>query len=131
MFLGDLAKLGKRRHSSVCKHDIEFALLALDLSKEPIQIRELRDISLDTGNISSRSPSLRRPVPGSRRPVMKTKAPSLTNSFAVAKPMPLLPPVISAIFPSSFAMGYLLSEQLQLVRLTFQAAACAANPGSD
>jgi adenylate kinase family enzyme len=27
-----------------------------------------------------------------RRPVMKTSAPSATNRFAVAKPMPLLPP---------------------------------------
>src|SRR5260370_1270211 len=37
----------------------------------------------------------------SRRPVMKTCAPSLANRFAVASPMPLLPPVTSAIFPSS------------------------------
>ena len=46
---------------------------------------------------------------GSRRPVMKTYAPSFTNSFAVARPMPLLPPVMSAIFPSSFPMALLLS----------------------
>jgi hypothetical protein len=32
---------------------------------------------------------------------MKTYAPSATNLFAVAKPMPLFPPVLSAIFPSS------------------------------
>src|SRR4029453_10773148 len=32
---------------------------------------------------------------------MKTYAPSFINSFAVASPMPLLPPVTSAIFPSS------------------------------
>src|SRR5207249_4917141 len=31
---------------------------------------------------------------------MKTYAPSFTNCFAVARPMPLLPPVMSAIFPS-------------------------------
>src|SRR6267378_3119401 len=41
---------------------------------------------------------------GSRRPVMKTCAPSLTNCFAVAKPMPLLPPVMSAVFPTSLFM---------------------------
>src|ERR1700752_4848102 len=37
----------------------------------------------------------------SRRPVINTYAPSPTNPFAVASPIPLLPPVISAILPSS------------------------------
>src|SRR2546425_7533361 len=41
---------------------------------------------------------------GWRRPVMKTYAPSLTNCFAVARLMPLLPPVTSAILPSSLPM---------------------------
>src|ERR1700723_3260718 len=37
-----------------------------------------------------------------RRPVMKTYAPSLANSFAVAKPIPSVPPVMTATFPCSF-----------------------------
>src|SRR5882724_9122994 len=41
---------------------------------------------------------------GSRRPVMNTYAPSRANSFAVARPIPLLPPVTSAILPSSLPM---------------------------
>src|SRR5947209_20573244 len=45
---------------------------------------------------------------GSRPPVMKTYAPSFTNCLAVARPMPLLPPVTSAIFPSSLPMVSLL-----------------------
>src|SRR5437588_3174133 len=45
---------------------------------------------------------------GSRRPVTNTYAPSFTNSFAVARPMPLLPPVMSAIFPSSLPMFFSL-----------------------
>src|SRR6267154_1278714 len=35
---------------------------------------------------------------------MKTYAPSATNRFAVARPMPLLPPVTSATLPSSFPL---------------------------
>src|SRR3989442_15243560 len=47
---------------------------------------------------------------GSRRPVMKTYAPSFTNCLAVARPMPLLPPVMSASFPSSLPMYFSLGE---------------------
>src|SRR5579862_2599418 len=37
---------------------------------------------------------------------MATFAPSAWNSFAVASPMPLLPPVIATVLPSNlFAMG--------------------------
>ena len=35
-------------------------------------------------------------------PVTMTSAPSARKSFAVARPMPVLPPVMSAILPSSF-----------------------------
>src|SRR5215813_3749459 len=37
-----------------------------------------------------------------RRPVTKTWAPSATNRRAVARPMPLLPPVMTATLPSNF-----------------------------
>ena len=37
----------------------------------------------------------------SRRPVMKTYAPSATKRFAVARPNPLVPPVTNVILPSS------------------------------
>src|SRR5882724_1696720 len=36
-----------------------------------------------------------------RRPVMKTYAPSLTKSFAVASPIPSVPPMMTATLPSS------------------------------
>src|SRR6202022_3336571 len=39
-----------------------------------------------------------------RRPVMKTKAPSLTKSFAVARPIPCVPPVMTAPFPWSLPL---------------------------
>src|ERR1700739_3747669 len=35
---------------------------------------------------------------------MKTYAPSATNRFAVARPIPLLPPVTTATLPSSFPL---------------------------
>src|ERR1700734_261945 len=45
-----------------------------------------------------------------RRPVIKTSAPSLTNSFAVASPIPSVPPVMTAVLPSSFlVIAFLLS----------------------
>jgi len=52
--------------SSVGEQDIELALSLFDLSEEPIEMVEVRHVSLNRG-----------------------------------KPMPLLPPVISATFPSS------------------------------
>src|SRR5882757_9606972 len=39
-----------------------------------------------------------------RRPVINTCAPSATNRFAVARPMPLFPPVTTATLPSSFPL---------------------------
>src|SRR6266545_4023716 len=39
-----------------------------------------------------------------RRPVMKTCAPSATNRCAVARPMPLVPPVMTATLPANFRM---------------------------
>src|SRR5260370_17323609 len=36
-----------------------------------------------------------------RRPVLKTYAPSLTKSFAVANPIPSVPPGMTATLPSS------------------------------
>src|SRR3954453_18945317 len=42
----------------------------------------------------------------SRRPVITTCAPSSTKRFAVANPIPLLPPVMTAILPSSFFMMF-------------------------
>src|ERR1700689_116130 len=45
---------------------------------------------------------------------MKTYAPSATKRCAVARPIPLLPPVMTATFPSSLLMGFLLFDFLFL-----------------
>src|ERR1017187_5487460 len=44
----------------------------------------------------------------SRRPVITTCGPFSTNRLAVAKPIPLLPPVTTAIFPANFCPWLLL-----------------------
>src|SRR5580693_5610389 len=49
-----------------------------------------------------------------RRPVIKTYAPSATKRCAVARPIPLLPPVMTATFPSSLSMSFLLFDFLFL-----------------
>src|ERR1700730_8787846 len=43
-----------------------------------------------------------------RRPKMKTKAPSSMKRFAAARPMPVAPPVITAVFPANFCPCLLL-----------------------
>src|ERR1700689_4445469 len=45
---------------------------------------------------------------------MKTYAPSATKRCAVARPIPLLPPVMTATFPSSLLMIFLLFDFLFL-----------------
>src|SRR5580658_2240975 len=50
-----------------------------------------------------------------RLPVIYTVAPSFTNAFAVAKPMPLLPPVMTATFPSSRFTEHLLDCNCNLL----------------
>ena len=40
---------------------------------------------------------------------MKTKAPSSMKRFAAARPMPVAPPVITAVFPFSLSHDLLLS----------------------
>ena len=102
MHFGNLVDGGKLADSSIGKQDIDTAMLLLDMSEELIEVCKIAGIGLDAvGRIgpdlftaSSRT-SL-------RRPVMMTFAPSETKRFAVARPIPLVPPVTSAIFPSSF-----------------------------
>src|SRR3984957_4526947 len=43
-----------------------------------------------------------------RRPAMKMAAPSLAKSFAVANPIPSVPPVMTAVLPSSFLVTVFL-----------------------
>src|ERR1700691_4664613 len=48
----------------------------------------------------------------SRRPVITTWAPSSTKRLAVARPIPLLPPVITATLPSSAPIDFSFDHPL-------------------
>jgi hypothetical protein len=50
---GDGAQGGIARDTGVRKHDVELALLLLDLVEETIEVGEVRYVSLDAGDISS------------------------------------------------------------------------------
>src|SRR5277367_1748661 len=53
----------------------------------------------------------------SRRPVMNTWAPSAAKRRAVASPMPLLPPVITATLPAKASMTSVLEPTGELLVL--------------
>src|SRR5262249_22213493 len=101
--LGDRAEGGMFRNTGIGEHDVELALLALDLREQAIEIAEIRHVSLYAGYVSSDLLDRRGQFP-SRRPVMKTYAPSCSKRFAAVRPMPMLPPATNAIVPSSLPM---------------------------
>src|SRR5208283_3663729 len=101
------AQGGKPRSTGIREHNIELALSCLICAK-----RRSRSPRFDT---SPCTPVTFLPISftaaansGSRRPVTKTYAPSFANCFAVARPMPLLPPVMSVVFPSSLPITFSL-----------------------
>src|SRR5262245_10451688 len=53
VLLSYLAERGKLRNTGIREHDIELALLPLDLSEETIKIAEVRHVSLYAGHISA------------------------------------------------------------------------------
>jgi hypothetical protein len=86
VFFGNSADWSEAAAAGVRIDDIEPPFFALDLCEELVEVIEVRGVGFD----------------GCRRPVTKTYAPSLTKRWAVARPIPAVPPVTSAIFPPSF-----------------------------
>ena len=78
MLLGDLAQAGELRAAGIREHYIKPALLSFDLGEETIEIAKVRHVSLYAGYVSS--------------------------DLLYRRPMPLVPPVMSAILPSSLCM---------------------------
>jgi hypothetical protein len=103
MFLGDLLKRHECTAARIREKDIEPGFLLFDRREEPVKIGQVRDITPDARRVGA---ELLHSGVGVELwltpPVMKTRAPSATNCCAVARPRPLLPPVINAIFPESF-----------------------------
>src|SRR5215831_2149882 len=62
-FLGDRAERGILRNTGIGEHDIELALLALDLRAQAIEIAEIRHVSLHAGYVSSDLRDRRRQLP--------------------------------------------------------------------
>src|SRR5258708_20290956 len=83
--------------------DIDASLFGRNGREQPVEVSEVRDVALN-GRHASADRRLRLVQFRLPAPVMKTCAPSSTNLLAVARPIPLLPPVMTATFPSSFAI---------------------------
>ena len=107
--LGDLPQRDKLAAARVGEEDVDAALLLLDDRVKPIEVCQDRDIAWDHGD--PRPERLHRRVElglaASRDE--DVRAPSRANRCAVASPIPLLPPVTTATFPSSLPMAWLLS----------------------
>jgi hypothetical protein len=84
---------------------VDAALFVPYCRSDTVKIIEVRDISLNGRYILSdqryRLIQLRLPTPGN-----KDVGPSFKKRLAVARPIPLLPPVIAATLPSSAAISF-------------------------
>src|SRR5882724_9037704 len=101
MLFGDRPKGNKFGNAGVGENDIDPPLHFRDGLVKTIKVGEFGNVALNARNIAP--DRLHGLVEFFwRRPVMKTSAPSLTKSLAAANPIPSVPPVITAVLPSSF-----------------------------
>jgi hypothetical protein len=89
---------GRNGHAGVGEHHVEPPVPLVDGRHQGVEVGEPRDVTADGQHPSSAAASSSR---CRSRPVITTRAPSATSRRAVASPMPLVPPVTSAILPSS------------------------------
>ena len=102
MLFGYGPKGSKFANTGVGKNDIDSPLQLRDRVVETVEIGQIGNVSLNARNIAADCLySLVEFFLGDG-PVMKTYAPSFTNSFAVANPIPSVPPVMRAILSLSF-----------------------------
>jgi hypothetical protein len=87
--------------ASIGEEHIEVSLLLLNRGEQAIEVFHLGGIALNTRDVFTDlfDGGIKFSLATT---VMKTYAPSATKRLAVARPMPLVPPVTRATFPSSF-----------------------------
>src|SRR4029077_2558593 len=100
MLFGDGPKGNKFANAGVGEDNVDSPLHLRDGLVKAIKVSQLGDVSLNSRDVG---PDCPHGLVESfwRRPVIKIYAPSLANSFAVANPIPSVPPVIRAILSLS------------------------------
>jgi len=104
--------------ASIGKNNIEVTELLFDSSKQDVASFRIQHIGVEGERIwakLSRGSVKRRLIASGDG----DRAPSATNSRAVAKPMPLLPPVINAVLFLSFIFGMVNEHQFCRIELAF------------
>src|SRR6266852_130891 len=113
--VADLAEGRVPRDARIREQDVEPPLFTLDLAEEAVEVGMVRNAAPDTGDVVPDLLDGRRQLRLTASSDEHVRAPSPTNCSAAASPIPLLPPVTSAILPSSFPM----SCSLRCARITF------------
>ena len=105
MTLGNLAQWEGFTSTCTGVKDVDRAFFAFDRLKEAIKVIKIGGIPTYARYVSADLPNslVQGLLPSARD---KTSAPSSTNNRALASAMPLDPPVMTAILPSSFPMSF-------------------------
>src|SRR5437016_13368261 len=99
MLFGDTSQGSKFSNPGVGENDID-SPLRLDGLIESVKVGQFGNVALNAGNVAADC------LDGRIKFLLATArdedvAPSLTKSFAAASPMPVEPPVMTAVFPSN------------------------------
>src|SRR3978361_1391626 len=109
MGLGSYRERRDCPRASVREENVDVTMFLFHGGIEPVQIFQARHVAHDRRNIALDEGCGLLQLSLSRRPVITTCAPSSTKRLAVANPIPLLPPVMTATLPSSFFIIFNLS----------------------
>src|ERR1700733_6147307 len=112
MLFGHFTERNKFTNAGIGENSVDSSLHLTDCLVKTIQIGQFCDVPLNARHVTAdclygliEFPLATARDEDWRRPVMKTYAPSLTKSCAVANPMPSVPPVMTATFPCNLPMS--------------------------